>query len=258
MKAGTDDPSARFRSQLAASAPLLGTWVKTPSPIVCEVLARTPLDVLALDAEHAPFGRCELDACIAISLALGTPVLVRVPDRSPSAILNALDCGASGVLVPHVIDAQMAAQIVRSATYGANGRGYAGSTRAAGFGARSIGTQLEAAAAGTSVVLQIEDAEALPHIEAIGKVPGVAALFIGRVDLTVSLGKTRLDDPEVLRCVDDIVSKAAAVGVPVGMFVADHAEIPAWRRKGVNFFRLGSDHQFMQRGVQALVRDAAQ
>ena len=258
MKTPIDDPGIRLRSRLAASAPVLGTWIKTPSPIVCEVLARTELDVLALDAEHAPFGRGELDACIALSSALGMPTLVRVPDRSPSAILNALDCGASGILVPHVIDAPMAEQIVRSATYGANGRGYAGSTRAAGFGARNIESQLKAAASGTSVVLQIEDLEALPHIEDIGRVPGVAALFVGRVDLTVSLGKTRLDDPKVLQCVDDIVTKAAAVGIPVGMFVADHAEIPAWRRKGVNFFLLGSDHQFLQRGVQALVRDASQ
>ena len=215
MKTPIDDPGIRLRSRLAASAPVLGTWIKTPSPIVCEVLARTELDVLALDAEHAPFGRGELDACIALSSALGMPTLVRVPDRSPSAILNALDCGASGVLVPHVIDAPMAEQIVRSATYGANGRGYAGSTRAAGFGARNIESQLKAAASGTSVVLQIEDLEALPHIEDIGRVPGVAAVRAGRGAARPRHRPSGLRAARV-RAVGDPLGRATGADAPQG------------------------------------------
>ena len=58
---------------------LIGTWVKTPSPVVCEVLGKTDLDALCLDAEHAPFGRLELDACISATRAAGLAPLVRVP-----------------------------------------------------------------------------------------------------------------------------------------------------------------------------------
>ena len=48
---------ASFRARLRAREPILGTFVKTPSAIVCEVLAMTPLDCVCLDAEHAPFDR---------------------------------------------------------------------------------------------------------------------------------------------------------------------------------------------------------
>ena len=86
-------PAATFRHRLRARDLLVGTWVKTPAPVVCEVLAGTGLDVLTLDAEHAPFGRAELDACLAICRASGVPALVRVPSADPAQILNALDGG---------------------------------------------------------------------------------------------------------------------------------------------------------------------
>mgnify|MGYP003335134215 FL=1 len=243
----------RFGETLRTQSSVVGTWIKTPSPIVCEVLSRTALDVLVLDAEHAPFGRSELDSCIAISRALGKSVLIRVPDASAASILNALDCGANGILVPHVISAEDAIRAVRAAQHGPGGRGYAGSTRAAEFGGRALGEQLTHARSHTTVIAQIEDGEALAQIDAIVRVPGLSAVFVGRVDLTVSLGKTNLDDPAVLDAVTAIVRAACAAGCPVGMFVANLNEIPHWRAQGVTFFVLASDHAFLQSGVKSLL-----
>lgn len=245
-------PAAAFRSRLHGGETLLGTWVKTPSPVVCEVLARSGLDVLALDAEHAPFGRAELDGCLAICRATGMPALVRVPSADPAAILNALDCGASGILVPHVTTVEHAQAAVRASHYGAGGRGYAGSTRAAGFAGRSIADQLRRGREETTVILQIEDAEAVEVVDRIAAVEGVDALFVGRVDLTVSLGATQLDDPRVLRAVEAICAAGRSRGVPVGMFVGDPKEAQAWIARGASLFILGSDHGFLLAGARGL------
>ena len=43
--------------------------------------------------------------------AYGFPALVRTASRSPAYILQALDCGAQGVLVPHVDTAGVAADV---------------------------------------------------------------------------------------------------------------------------------------------------
>jgi len=242
-----------FLERLRRADPVVGTWIKTPSPVVCEVLGRTALDVLVLDAEHAPFGRAELDGCIAIVRALRKPVLVRVPDSSSANILNALDCGADGILVPHIMCADDAIRAVRAGHHGPGGRGYAGSTRAAEFGGRKLGEQLTRARSQTAVIAQIEDGEALADIDAIVRIAGLSAIFVGRVDLTVSLGKTDLEDPVVIDAVDAIVRAARAVGCPVGMFVANLDEIPNWCAKGVTFFVLASDHTFLQSGAKSLL-----
>ncbi len=248
----TPPPTPAFRARLHGGDILLGTWVKTPSPVVCEVLARSGLDVLALDAEHAPFGRAELDACLAICRALGMPALVRVPSADPAAILNALDCGATGVLVPHVASVVQAEAAVRACHYGAGGRGYAGSTRAAGFAGRPIAEQLRRSREETTVILQIEDVEALDVVDRIAAVEGIDALFVGRVDLTVSLGATQLDDARVISAVESICAAGRHRGVPVGMFVGDPAEARRWIPHGATLFLLGSDHGFLLSGARAL------
>lgn len=248
------DPAATFRQRLRARERLVGTFVKTPAPVVCEVLAGSGLDVLALDAEHAPFGRAELDGCLAICRALAMPALVRVPSADPAQVLNALDCGAAGVLVPHVRSAAEAEAAVRACHYGAGGRGYSGSTRAAGFAGRPIAEQLARGRDGTAVVLQIEDAEAIAEAGRIAAVPGVDALFIGRVDLTVSLGCARTDAPEVVEAVQRICAAATQAGTAVGMFVADPAEARQWTAHGASLFILGSDQGFLLSGARALVQ----
>jgi 2-keto-3-deoxy-L-rhamnonate aldolase RhmA len=245
--------AAAFRNRLRGAERLVGTWVKTPAPVVCEVLGRSGLDLVALDAEHAPFGRAELDACLAICCALGLPALVRVPSADPAQVLNALDCGAAGVLVPHVASVAQAEAAVRCCHYGPAGRGYAGSARAAGFAGRPIAEQLRRAREETSVILQIEDAEALEALDGIAAVAGVDCLFVGRVDLTVSLGATQTDDPRVVRAVERICEAGRRNGVPVGMFVADPAEARRWVPLGATLFLLGSDHGFLLSGARALL-----
>jgi 2-keto-3-deoxy-L-rhamnonate aldolase RhmA len=242
-----------LRDRLKRRDVLIGTFVKTPAPVVTEVLARTALDLLVLDAEHAPFDRGDLDGCLAIAAALGKPTLVRVPSAAPAQILNALDCGATGVMLPHITTPAEAAAAVRACHHGPGGRGYAGSTRAAGFAGRGIEEQMHRAAASTTVVVQIEDAEALDGVDAIAATPGIDALFIGRIDLTVSLGCTDPADPRVVAAVERVCAAGRHANVPVGMFVAKPAEAREWITRGASLFVLGSDHGFLMAGAKALL-----
>lgn len=242
-----------FKQRLATGETLVGTFVKTPSPIVVEVLGLTSLDCLCLDAEHAPFDRSAIDACILAARAAGMDVLVRVPSAAPEHILNALDCGATGIVIPHVRSAEEARTAVRLSHYGAGGRGYAGSSRAASYTTKPMAAHLSASAARTTVVLQIEDPEAIDAIEDIAAVEGVDALFVGRVDLTVAYGAISQDDPRVVAAVEKVCAAGAAHDRRIGMFLARIDDVPAWVAKGASLFLLGSDHGFMLAGAAALV-----
>lgn len=245
-----------FKQRLAAQDAMLGTFVKTPHPHIVEVLASTGLDCLCLDAEHAPFDRRDLDQCIFAARAAGMPVIVRPQSSAHEAILNALDCGADAVLVPHVCSAEEARAVARATHYGAGGRGYAGSSRAAGYGTIAIPEHLANSAARSAVIAQIEDLEALDAIDAIAAVEGIDALFIGRIDLTIALGCNSPDDPEVVAAVEHIIAAASAAKRPVGMFTSNAADAAYWRGKGASLFLLGSDHGFLRAGARAL-REAA-
>jgi 2-keto-3-deoxy-L-rhamnonate aldolase RhmA len=241
-----------FKQRIAGQEPMLGTFVKTPHPHIVEVLASTGLDCLCLDAEHAPFDRRDLDLCILAARAASMPVIVRPPSSAHEQILNALDCGADGVLVPHVRSAEEAQAVAKAAHYGAGGRGYAGSSRAAGYGSIAIPDHLAKSAARSVVIAQIEDLEALDEIEAIAAVEGIDALFIGRIDLTIALGCTDPDDPKVVEALELIIAAGKNSGRPVGMFTSKPTDAAIWRDKGVSLFLLGSDHSFLKSGAASL------
>ncbi len=244
-----------LKARLAKRDLLVGSWLKTPHPHVVEVLALSDLDLLVLDAEHAPFDRGSLDACLLAARTTEKPVLVRPASATHDHLLQALDGGAEGVIVPHVRTAEEATAIVRACHYGPGGRGFAGSTRAAAY--TTLGMAMHRTAAKNVVVIaQIEDAEALDHIDAIARVEGLEALFIGRADLTISMGADTPDDPPVIAAVDRICAVGAAAGIPVGMFLARVTDVPQWRAKGATLFVLQSDQEFMLKGAAALMAAA--
>ncbi|NRA29988.1 MAG: hypothetical protein HRU11_06975 [Parvularculaceae bacterium] len=240
-----------LKEQLAAQTPLLGTFLKTPSPIVCEVMNRAGMDLVCIDAEHAPFGRTELDLCLMAFRAGGTPAIVRVPELAPAPILNALDCGATGVLVPHVLSGEQAQKAVDFSLYG-QGRGFAGSSRSAGYMAKSMADHVVSSNATTCVIGQIEDAEALGALDDILAVDQMDALFIGRADLTVSLGYDNPNTPEVVEAVTEICRKGKERGRTIGMFTGNTAEIASWREQGASLFLLSSEHAMMLDGARRL------
>jgi 2-keto-3-deoxy-L-rhamnonate aldolase RhmA len=242
-----------FRERLRAREALIGTFLKTPSPIVCEVLAATDLDYVCLDIEHAPFGRLETDSCLAALRAGGKPSIARVADQSASGLLSVLDSGATAVLVPHIKSAADAAAVVKAAHFGPGGRGYAGSTRAAGYAGKAMADHLKDSAAATTVMVQIEDLEAIEAIDSIAAVDGVDCLFIGRMDLTVALGATSHDDAVVLDAVKRICAAGRKAGRVVGMFIRATDEISRWLGEGATFYMVGSDHGFLKEGARSLV-----
>jgi len=245
-----------LKQRLADGERIVGTFVKTPSPIVVEVLGLTDLDCLCLDAEHAPFDRAAIDGCVLAARAMGKDLLVRVPVATPEHILNALDCGATGIVAPHIRFADEARALVRACRYGHGGRGYAGSSRAAGYTTRAMADHLAASAARTVIVAQIEDPEAIDAIEEIAAVDGVDALFVGRVDLTIAYGAASQDDPRVIAAIERVCAAGRRHGRTIGMFLARIEDVPHWAGLGASLFLLGSDHGFLLSGAARLVEQA--
>lgn len=246
--------NANFKSRLAGGEQLVGTFVKTPAPMLCEVLGKTELDVVCLDAEHSPFDRLVQDQCLYALRSEGMASLVRVPSAAPEHTLNALDCGATGVVIPHITTPEMAERVAAATHFGPGGRGYAGSTRAAGYTTRSMAQHLADSASTSTVIAQIEDLEALDAIDEIAAVDGIDCLFVGRIDLTVALGAKSPADTVVVEAVERICSAAVDAGRPVGMFVGNLDEVPRWQQAGASLFLLSSDHSFLMQGAKALVQ----
>ncbi|ACP21919.1 putative 4-hydroxy-2-oxovalerate aldolase (plasmid) [Sinorhizobium fredii NGR234] len=241
-----------FKERTRARELTVGTWIKTPSRIVTEVLSGSAMDVLCLDAEHAPFDRMDLDGAILSARAQDMPVLVRVQAPFPTEILNALDLGATGVVIPHVYDAAKTRELVSSCLYAPGGRGYAGSSRAAGYTRVKMADHIMASNKMTTIIAQLEDAEVLSTLDELMAIEEIDCFFIGRADLAVGLGASSAVAPEVIDASTMICETAAKRGKAVGMFVPDLAEIPRWNQLGVSLYLLESDQAFLINGASRL------
>lgn len=249
--------ATEFRARLRARAPLCGTFIKTPHHQMIELAAGTGLDFAVLDAEHAPFGRGALDTCLLAAAAAGLPTLVRLSGHDASPALQALDLGAAGVLVPHVIDAATARAAVAGARYVNGSRGFSNSPRAGAYGALDLAAHMQAWDAAVAVVCQIEDRAAIENLDEILAVEGIDCLFIGRADLAVSYGVAELDHPLVELAVARVLDAARRAGVATGIFLADAGAVARYAGLGASLFILGSDQSALKGALSQRARACA-
>jgi 2-keto-3-deoxy-L-rhamnonate aldolase RhmA len=245
---------ASFRQRLLSRVPLAGTFLKTPALQLIEVLSQSDLDFVCLDAEHAPFDRSAIDACCAMGRALDFPVLVRVGDGSAREILQALDCGAVGIVVPHVDSATKAAEVARAARFGRGGRGFAGSTRWAGYATQSMSDLMARSQAETVVMAQIEEPEGVDICEAIAATDGIDALFVGPADLSVAYGHDNQTSDDLVHALERVGRAADATGKAYVSWVANAQKAQEWAQYGMSCFFISSEHAWMRSAATAEAR----
>lgn len=232
---------------MAARNPLIGTFLKTPTSHATEIIGEVGFDFVVIDQEHSPFDRTATDIALLAARALGIPALVRV--SAPDAILSVLDCGAAGVLVPHVSSAAYAHKIAAACRYRGGKRGFATSTRAGRYTAVPMWGHISDSDANIVVVAQIEDPAALNEIDAIAAVAGIDSLFIGRGDLTAAFGDESKDPPQVRRAVEQISKAALKAGKSISVYVGNAGEAAWLKTLGASTFVLSSDQGFLRQAA---------
>jgi len=214
-----------FRDRLSAGERLLGTLVQIPRPEVAVRLARQGFDWLFLDGEHGGYGPAEASRTLA-ALADAVPCLLRVPSGDPDVLNDAASCGAAGLIVPHVDSAAQAEAAVQAV----RGRGL--------------------------MVVQAESREAVADIEAIVRVPGVDAVFVGPYDLTTSLGIPEwFGHPDFHAALDAIIRAGRAARMPLGIFRMTGAEIRTHEAQGFTLLAAGTDGALLEAGARALLAE---
>lgn len=228
-----------------------GTFIKTAAPHIVEILGTTSLHFGVIDAEHAPFDRAMLDLLLLAGRAADLPLLVRIPDHSAATILNALDLGAAGLLVPHVDSAAQAADIVAKAKFHPGSRGFSSSPRAAGYGALGM-KQAIRAGDDVLVVAQIESIEAVEAVDEILGIDGIGGVFVGRADLALSFGHDNTGHDDVRGATQKILRAAVSAGKIAGMAVGSRKEADAFGEQGANWFVVGSDHSLLRQAAERI------
>ncbi len=182
--------SNKLKDKLSSGAPVLGTWNTLASPLITEVIAQSGFDFQIIDLEHGPFilDQVYLHVSACENSSACTP-LVRVPTNEDWMVLQALDQGAHGIVVPHVQNQQAAEKLVNAVKYHPSGvRGFTPFSKAGGFNNRDTAAYVNRANKETLSVVIIESKEGLEKIEEIIAVDDVDVVYFGAYDLSQALG----------------------------------------------------------------------
>jgi 4-hydroxy-2-oxoheptanedioate aldolase len=248
-------PLNPLKRTLAEDRVALGYLVTMPSVQLVQALARTGVDWLMIDTEHAPIGIESVAALVAATSGTPATPIVRVPGVREELVKPVLDCGALGVVFPQVETRAQAEATVRAVRYAPDGRrGYGPTYAALRWGV----SNLEYLQLANDAVLNVVLIESLAGVEALDDilaVRGLDVVAVARGDLSQSLGVAGQFDDARLR---DVVAKAekAILSQQVTLggiaFSADDAR--AMIARGYRFIVLGSDAGLVAGAAQRMVQ----
>ncbi|TYC61986.1 aldolase [Rhodobacterales bacterium] len=142
-----------------------------------------------VDMEHGPLGIAELGQMAAVGQASRFPVYGRVTGPGSPDLARVLDCGAAGVIVPHVDSPDDARRIVDACRFRPTGsRALPGPLPTFDYHSLPAEELCTRSDTGTQVIAMIESATALDTVEEIAATPGIDGLMIGSNDLADGLG----------------------------------------------------------------------
>ena len=221
----------------------LGVLSRIPCPDIVEIYGRSGWDFVILDTEHGPASYETLLQQVRAAEAVGIPPIVRVPTNDPVLIMKAMDLGVENIIVPHVdtpAAARQAAESVRYAPVGS--RGTCPAVRASGYTAEDWPTYRERTNRDSLLMVLVEGREGIQNIEQIVKTPGVDAVWIGTVDLAMSLGHGGdKNHPAVVEGARKALRLCQEQGVVFGINPTDKDDARHWVEAGARWVCCGNE-----------------
>lgn len=241
-----------IKQRLAAGETAIGTFAKFSDPASIEILAIAGYDFFVLDNEHVMLNRESIVHILRAAAAAGIEAILRVRKNVDIEILQLLDAGATGLLVPQVNSAAEAKACVSYVKYAPEGtRGFAPTHRAARYGSMDPATYARYANETTFLGCYCETKESVAEIEEIAHVPGIDMTFIGPMDLSASYGTIgKPGEPVVQQAIHLVVEVCKAKHRPIGTIAANAQEAYALWQQGYQFITIGADQGMLLRQAQ--------
>lgn len=199
------------------------------TPEIITVARSCGFDCLLIDTEHGPIGIADAATLCVTACEAGFPALVRVGGPTHPDLARVLDCGAQGVVVPHVETADEARLIVEKCRFQPVGRRSLPSPLVRlDFRVPPAAEMMRRIEEETLIVLMIESALGVANAEAIAAVPGVDVLMIGANDLAADLGHVgAVDHPAVLAAFATVARAARVHGRVFSVIGVAEALLPS-------------------------------
>lgn len=238
------------RRRLRESQPVFGCTITTTSLDVAARAASAGFHFLWLELEHSPLTLETVRNMVLATRDLPAVPFARVPVTETWTAKRVLDAGVHGVVFPFVSTPALARQAADACRYPPSGRRGSGAGLATTCWPEPDG-YFDSADRNIMVVVVVEEASALAHVDAIAATPGVDVVFVGTSDLSFSFGlRGQQQHPRVEEAAGTVLDAARRHGKIAGRPAGSPEEAQRYVEQGFLFFQAPSDLALLEAGAQ--------
>jgi 4-hydroxy-2-oxoheptanedioate aldolase len=241
------------KSKLKRHEPVFGLLSPIGDPAVVELTALLGFECYMLDCEHGPLGPSQAEGFARTCEAAGITPLARVRSADPKLVLQFLDAGIMGVMLPGVRSAEDVELLIEAVRYPTQGRRGMAPVRANDYLIGAMGADEYVKFANEQILIlpQIELTEAVVNLDSLLDIEGVDGYFVGPRDLSMSMGF--YDGPahqEVRDVIAEVFQRVSARGLLTGTVAFSGQEARALVEQGVGLI-LTSPNSLLRQGAEA-------
>lgn len=247
----------RFRRRLKDGPPVLGPVLDFDCWQGLRILREVPqLDFVWIDLEHSSLTHDTAYRAIDTLAPLDVLPLVRATTTDLAMLKRTVDLGPAGVIFPLVNSLAQARELLDGCLYAPEGNRGMGANLAANQWLMSSADYMKASNENLLIIAQVEHVAALKEIDAVCALPRIDLIFIGRYDLSASLGVPReVEHPRVVETEKRICEAARRAGKPVGTIATSPGLLARTIDAGYDFILLTSLMKFMTIGVKQFLAE---
>lgn len=246
--------ASKVKAKLRRGEPVLITALALSDPSLFELTSLMGFDGIWLDLEHHPIS-VERAADLIRAARIGSSDVMARPARGELMRMDRLlEAGAQGIMYPRCANAEEAREVVCWSKFAPLGRRGLDSGNADNpYCMTPLDLYVRQANEETFVVVQIEDPEALDHLDAIAEVEGVDVLFFGPADFSLLSGiPGQFEHPILWEAIQRIAQAAERAGKAWGMptFSTEHTK--RLLDLGARFLAHGADILLVKQGLESI------
>lgn len=251
--------NSKVLDTIRSDRPAFGVSLHLGSPDLFEMTSLMGFDAIWLDLEHHSCSLERASQLMRASRVGDIDIIVRPAKGEFMRLSRILEAGATGIMYPRCNSAEEAAEVVKCAKFAPLGqRGFDGSGPDASYLLTPMNEYLQQANERTFLIIQIEEADALQHAEAIAAVPGVDMLMLGPADFSILAGiPGQFNHGLIEQALETVAQAAKNTGKNWAATCGSIAQAERMVDKGARLIFHGCDIVYVKQGLEQLQTDLA-
>jgi len=217
----------KTKAKLKAGQPAFGVISTSDDPQLAELFGIAGFDYYMLDAEHGLIDPAQAAHVIRVCETTNTTPMIRIGSKDPKLVLQYLDAGMMGIMMPGLVTVDEVKMLVDAVKYAPLGKRGLGFSRASGHMAytSTAPEYINFSNEQTMVIIQFEDDKLLGVLPELCAVEGLDACVIGPRDLSLAMGfLDGPDHPEVQSVIDKAIGIIRESGAIAGITAGTRAD----------------------------------